>query len=95
MNGAARWAASYNGPRPLQVWKEWTEPASGDVRGKVLALAATTASETARLRGEECARCGSRHGLRSGGYAYTSSPTAGRLGWPVRVCPNCPPNWSG
>lgn len=70
-----------------------TPPASGDVRGAVLNPLSITAEQRARLRGQKCARCGAPGGLRPGGYAYTTSEGAGRLGWPVRVCSSCPANW--
>ncbi len=66
--------------------------AKTDVRATVLDPLAVSPEQTARLRGQECARCGGRSGLRPGGYAYTSSEGAGRLGWAVKVCANSPAN---
>lgn len=66
--------------------------AGADVRAKVLDPLAVTHEQTARLRGEKCARCGGRTGLRPGGYAYTASEGTGRLGWAVKVCDRCPAN---
>lgn len=43
-----------------------------------------------RLVGLACARCGSEHGLRDGGYAQTPTQDGGMLGWPVKVCAHCP-----
>lgn len=70
-----------------------TPPSRTDIRSGVLDPLKVTPAQTSRLRGEECARCGSRRGLRAAGYAYTASEGAGRLGWLVKVCAGCPANW--
>ncbi len=62
---------------------------TGDVRSHALDLVEITPEQHARLRGEACARCGHRDGLRRAGYAYTISEGAGRLGWAVKVCESC------
>lgn len=64
---------------------------TADVRGIVLDPLSVTAEQDARLHGQKCGRCGSTSELREAGYAYTASGTAGgRLGWPIRLCTNCP-----
>ncbi len=63
--------------------------ATRDVRSRPLDPLEITPEEHARLRGQACARCGHRHGLRPAGYAYTISEGAGRLGWAVKVCEGC------
>ncbi|MFE3557316.1 hypothetical protein ACFXKW_20975 [Streptomyces sp. NPDC059193] len=68
---------------------------SADIRAKALDPLKVTPAQTARLRGQECARCGSRNGLRDAGYAYTACKRSGRLGWAVKVCGSCPSNWRG
>lgn len=62
---------------------------TGDVRSHALDPLEITPEQHARLRGQACARCGHRHGLRPAGYAYTISEGVGRLGWAVKVCESC------
>ncbi|MFD4020644.1 hypothetical protein [Streptomyces sindenensis] len=61
-----------------------------DVRGTVLDPLTLTAEQNDRLHGLKCARCGTVGRLRLAGYAYTTSGNGGRLGWPLRLCPECP-----
>ncbi|MGW6574945.1 hypothetical protein ACWGAN_22660 [Streptomyces sp. NPDC054945] len=63
-----------------------------DIRAALLDPLLITPDQTARLRGQRCARCGAAGNLRPGGYAYTASEGGGRLGWAVKVCRMCP-NW--
>ncbi|GAA3663652.1 hypothetical protein GCM10022420_048210 [Streptomyces iranensis] len=67
-------------------------PAFLDVRAKVLDLLHITPEQDRRLSGQACARCGATDGLHQGGFAYTASGPdgQGRLGWPVKVCQDCP-----
>lgn len=61
-----------------------------DVRTGALDPLAITQQQGTQLRGEACARCPRRDNLSPGGFAYmTSGPDGtGRLGYPVRVCPD-------
>jgi hypothetical protein len=60
-----------------------------DVRHEVLDLNAATPDQMERLTGRRCARCGSTSGLTDADHAYTTSATAGRLGWLVKLCDHC------
>lgn len=65
-------------------------PTAEDVRAAVLDFLRLTQEQQRRLHGHACARCGRRDGLRPGGMAYVRSGPdgSGRLGYPVRVCPD-------
>jgi hypothetical protein len=64
-------------------------PPTGDVRAVDLDGRSLTPEQQTRLRGSACARCGSRTGLRPGGWAYALM-RGGRYGYQVRVCGSCP-----
>lgn len=61
-----------------------------DIRDQVLDSANMRPAHADALHGLACARCGSTTGLRPGGYSYTRCREGGQLGWPVRVCGDCP-----
>ncbi|MER6160327.1 hypothetical protein ABT147_33045 [Streptomyces sp. NPDC001868] len=65
-------------------------PAERDVRVGALDLIGLTPRQRLQLGGMACARCPRTDGLQPGGYVYTRSDPedAGRLAWPVRVCPD-------
>lgn len=64
-------------------------PAAADVRAAVLDLSGLTTEQRRALDRQRCARCPRTDQLRPNGYAYTTSGEdgAGRLAWPVDVCP--------
>lgn len=65
-------------------------PAAADIRAGVLDPLQVTPEQTGQLHGASCARCPRTDGLSPGGMAYVASGPEGkgRLGYPVRVCPD-------
>jgi hypothetical protein len=65
-------------------------PAAADVRAGVLDPLRMTHEQSRQLRGQTCARCARTDALTPGGMAYMASgpDRAGRLGFPVMVCPD-------
>ncbi|MGF3141000.1 hypothetical protein [Streptomyces diastaticus] len=62
-----------------------------DYLGVDLPLAGLSPLQAAVLDQAACACChATAPDLRPAGHIYTTSPTAGRLGWAVSVCPACP-----
>ncbi|MGQ4517373.1 hypothetical protein [Streptomyces sp. DW26H14] len=68
-----------------------TPPATrdADLRTAPQDAAELTPEEWDRVHGHACVRCGSRGGLRPGGYAQVLMG-GGTYGYPVRVCSGCP-----
>ncbi|MFF9147534.1 hypothetical protein ACF1BN_22035 [Streptomyces sp. NPDC014861] len=61
-----------------------------DIRAADVDLRVISHAERDRLHGRACARCGAPSPHRPAGYAFAVGRDGGRLGWPVRVCSNCP-----
>ncbi|MGW9439593.1 hypothetical protein [Streptomyces sp. NPDC055607] len=66
--------------------------AQQDIRAGDVDLSSISADQRERLHGRRCARCGATSPTRPAGYAYSVTRDGGRLGWPVKVCANCPSN---
>lgn len=64
------------------------EPIAGDARQVEV--------NSAQLHGHACMVCGSElDGLMDAGHAYTKTADGGRLGWPVKACPQHTPAVEG
>ena len=66
-----------------------------DIRAGDVDLRSMSPDQRERLHGLRCARCGAESPHRPGGYAYGVTRDGGRLGWPVKVCANCPTSTGG